>query len=95
MTDNLHGTMRPERNGNASAEDHLKEPRPVKWRTTDDGYEFIMRVCFAEGKKFIEKQREMWFPRGWEKKLDRLRAKHRKAGIPDANFWHPRKKKGA
>lgn len=72
---------------------NLAFPRDVHWRTDDDGYEFIMRSIREKrtAKNLGDAERRLWFKRGWRDTLEELRAKHRKQGIPDKEFWHPAK----
>ncbi len=60
----------------------------VHWRTDQDGYEHIMRTVHEmKGvKNLAEAERKRWFTRGWRDRLEKQRARQRKAGEPDEKF---------
>ena len=62
-------------------------PRDNHFRTDDDEYEYIARL--AHGSKIAALIRKFFFAPGWRDNLDTLRKKHRSAGIPDGDFYHP------
>jgi hypothetical protein len=69
-------------------------PLDVHWRTNAEGYEYIMRTIHEMPgvDNLGQAERNLWFKRGWEKKLERLRAKHRAQGLEDYLFLYPEKK---
>jgi hypothetical protein len=72
----------------------LKRPRDVHWYLDDDEYESISRTMFDQGIKSISEYHRlrMLMPE-WRKDLEMQRKRHRKAGIPDQNFWHSKRLK--
>lgn len=88
MNDTLPGTMKP----NEKPTGELNKPVPIKWRATWDEEELVRRRLFEEDKTIVQKEHELWFGDGKTKRreLERLRAKHRKAGLADDRFRNPK-----
>jgi len=52
-----------------------------------------MRTIFNRGlEDRTAAERNLWFTRGWKQRLEKMRKKHRAAGIADQRFWHPKRK---
>lgn len=65
--------------------------RDNHFRSSDDEYELIAHESFESDVSMEEMTRRKWFGPGWLKRLDKLKKKHRKQGLQESFFFHPKK----
>lgn len=68
----------------------------IKWRATEEEFEFFVRSIHPKTVQDAELKR--WFPKNWRERLDALRKEQRAAGLPDSTFAYgerPRKRLAA
>lgn len=69
----------------------FESARDLHWQVSDEEWERIRRKMFDEGfLGYSQAERYYWFADGWKQELAKQRIKHRRAGIDDRLFLHPK-----